>query len=109
MSLIVQKYGGSSVANLERIESVAKKIIASKEQGHQVVVVLSAMQGETDRLINLAHKITEHPKPREYDALVSVGEQISTTLMGIVLEAKGYRALSYTGAQAGIITNNVHG
>ena len=78
MPLIVQKYGGSSVGNLERIELIADKIIASKKQGNQVVVVLSAMQGETDRLIGLAHKLAEHPHPREYDALVSIGEQIST-------------------------------
>ena len=109
MPLIVQKYGGSSVANLERIKAVAAKIIASKQQGNQVVVVLSAMHGETDRLINLAHSITQSPKPREYDALVSLGEQISTALMGITLETKGYHARSYTGAQAGIITNNIHG
>lgn len=109
MPLIIQKYGGSSVGTLERIESVAAKIIASKQQGNQVVVVLSAMHGETDRLIGLAHKIAEYPHPREYDALVSIGEQISTALMSIALEAKGYRARSYTGAQAGIITDNVHG
>lgn len=109
MPLIVQKYGGSSVGTLERIESVAKKIIASKEKGHHVVVVLSAMQGETDRLISLAHSITQSPKPREYDALVSLGEQISTALMGINLESKGYHARSYTGTQAGIVTNNIHG
>ena len=106
--LIIQKYGGSSVGSLERIKLVADKIIASKNKGNRIVVVLSAMQGETDRLINLAHSVTTNPKLREYDALVSIGEQISTALMGIILESQGCAARSYTGAQAGIITNKVH-
>lgn len=108
MPLIVQKYGGSSVGSLERISHVAAQIAASKTRGNRVVVVLSAMQGETDRLIGLAETIAEHPCPREYDALVSVGEQISTALMSMALQAMGYQARSYTGAQAGIFTDNTH-
>jgi aspartate kinase len=108
MALIVQKFGGTSVGSLERIQSVADKVIKTRTAGNDVVVVLSAMNGETDRLIQLARAIDEQPNPREYDALVSLGEQITITLMSMALIAKGYAARSYTGAQAGILTNSAH-
>ena len=85
MALIVQKYGGTSVGTVEKIENVADKLIAAREAGHDVVVVVSAMSGETNRLIELAHQITEHPNPREYDVLVSTGEQVTIALLSMAL------------------------
>ncbi|QLH43281.1 MAG: aspartate kinase [Coxiellaceae bacterium] len=108
MALIVQKYGGTSVGSLERIQHVAEKVIKARTEGHDVVVVLSAMSGETDRLIQLALAVDNDPNPREYDALISIGEQVTITLLSIALNAKGYPARSYTGAQAGVITDSVH-
>jgi aspartate kinase len=108
MALLVQKYGGSSVGTLERIKYVAEKIIQAKQQGHQVVVVVSAMQGETDRLIQLCNALTPDPDPREYDALVATGEQVSMSLLAIALNAKQCPARSYTGPQIGIQTDSVH-
>src|SRR5665213_3915797 len=108
MALIVQKYGGSSVGKLDRIHHVAKKIIAAKEKGHQVVVVVSAMYGETDRLLHLATNLTQHPEPRELDILMSTGEQISMALLSMALNASGCPARSFTGLQVGIKTDNVH-
>lgn len=108
MALIVQKFGGTSVGNLERIQYVAEKVIKTRTQGHNVVVVLSAMTGETDRLIQLAQSMAPEPDPREYDALVSIGEQVTIALLSIALNARGYIARSYTGSQAGILTNNSH-
>jgi len=108
MALIVQKYGGSSVGTLERIHHVASKIIKTKQQGHDVVVVVSAMQGETDRLIQLAHALTTEPDPREYDVLVATGEQVSMSLLSMALNSKSYRARSYTSLQAGIHTDDMH-
>ena len=108
MALIVQKYGGSSVGTLERIQHVAAKVIAAKQQGHDVVVVVSAMQGETDRLIQLAQALSTEPDPREYDALVATGEQVSMSLLAIALNAKNYRARSYNSLQIGIQTDNAH-
>jgi aspartate kinase len=108
MALIVQKYGGSSVGTLERIEHVASKIIRTKQQGHDVVVVVSAMYGETDRLIQLAHCLTPEPNQREYDILVATGEQVSMSLLAIALHHRACPARSYTGAQAGILTDNIH-
>lgn len=108
MALIVQKFGGTSVGSIERIRHVADKVLDMRKQGHDVVVVLSAMNGETDRLIQLAHAITEVPNPREYDALISTGEQISTALLSMVLMEKGCPARSFTGAQAGICTDTQH-
>lgn len=108
MSLIVQKFGGTSVGNLERIDLVANKIIQAKKQGHDVVVVSSAMNGETDKLIQLGKAICEHPNPRDYDALVSTGEQVSVALLSIALNNKGFPARSYTGAQVQIRTDSVH-
>lgn len=108
MALIVQKFGGTSVGTLERIQYVAEKIIQARAEGNQVVVVLSAMNGETDRLIELAKSVYPDPNPREYDALVSLGEQMTIALLSMALNAKGCAAKSYTGAQAGITTNSAH-
>ncbi|KAB2932528.1 MAG: aspartate kinase [Candidatus Contendobacter sp.] len=106
MALIVQKYGGTSVGNLERIENVAEKVIGWRERGHQVVVVVSAMSGETDRLIGLAKGITPRPDPRELDVLLATGEQVTIALLCIALEKRGCPARSYTGSQVRILTDN---
>jgi aspartate kinase len=106
MALIVQKYGGTSVGNVERIQNVAEKVIGWRERGHQVVVVVSAMSGETDRLIGLAKGITARPPPRELDVLLSTGEQVTIALLCIALEKHGCPARSYTGGQARILTDN---
>jgi aspartate kinase len=108
MALIVQKFGGSSVGTIERIRLVASRIIAAKQQGHNVVVAVSAMQGETDRLIQLANALTTDPEAREYDVLVSTGEQVSMALLAMALNASGCPARSYTGSQVGIITDHIH-
>lgn len=108
MALIVQKYGGSSVGTIERIQHVATKVMHAKQQGHDVVVVVSAMQGETDRLIKLAQAISNDPPPREYDVLVSTGEQVSMALLAMALNSQNCPARSYTGAQIGIKTDNIH-
>ena len=108
MALIVQKYGGSSVGTLERIQHVASRVIQAKEQGHDVVVVVSAMQGETDRLIQLAQALTDEPDPREYDVLVATGEQVSMSLLAIALNSKNCRARSYNSLQIGIHTDDTH-
>jgi len=108
MALVVQKYGGTSVANLARIENVAMRVIKAKEAGNQVVVVLSAMAGETDRLINLAHQITESPDEREYDALISTGEQVTVSLLAIMLNKMGYPARSFLGFQVKILTDQAY-
>ena len=108
MGLIVQKYGGTSVGNIERIKKVAEKVMATRKLGHQLVVVVSAMGGETDRLIALAKSITPRPKPRELDVLLSTGEQVTIALLSITLEALGCPAQSYTGAQVHIRTDSTH-
>ncbi|MGH8755496.1 MAG: aspartate kinase [Burkholderiales bacterium] len=108
MALIVQKYGGSSVGNIERIKSVAQRVARFKAQGHQIVVVVSAMSGETDRLINLATQIQAHPDPREFDVMVSTGEQVSIALLSMALMDIGLKARSYTGAQVKVLTDNAH-
>lgn len=108
MTLIVQKYGGTSVGSLERIERVAERVCATRASGDSVVVVLSAMAGETDRLLGLARQIDESPDPRELDALLSTGEQVSTALLSMLLQSQGCPARSYTGAQAQIRTDDVH-
>ncbi|MBE2295596.1 MAG: aspartate kinase [Phycisphaerales bacterium] len=109
MALIVQKYGGTSVGNAERIENVADKVIDWHTRGHQIVVVVSAMSGETDRLIGLAKSITPRPTPRELDVLLATGEQVTIALLCIALEKRGRPACSYTGGQARILTDNAHG
>jgi len=106
MSLIVQKYGGTSVGSTERIEAVAERVKRWRDQGHQVVVVVSAMSGETNRLIGLAKAITESPSPRELDVLVSTGEQVTIALLAMSLEKIGIPARSYTGGQVHIRTDS---
>ncbi|MDO8349867.1 MAG: aspartate kinase, partial [Gallionella sp.] len=106
MALIVQKYGGTSVGNTERIKNVAQRVAKFKAKGHQVVVVLSAMSGETNRLIGLAREIQENPDPRELDAIISTGEQVTIGLLAMALKALGLKAKSYTGGQAGILTDS---
>ncbi|MDO9558134.1 MAG: aspartate kinase [Syntrophales bacterium] len=108
MALVVQKYGGTSVDNLAKIENVAMRVIKAKEAGNQVVVVLSAMAGETDRLINLAHQITDSPDEREYDALISTGEQVTVSLLAIMLNKMGYPARSFLGFQVKILTDGAY-
>jgi len=105
MALVIQKYGGTSVANLDKIANVAKKVIRTKEEGNDVVVVLSAMSGETDRLIQLAQKAADEPDPREYDSLVSTGEQVTVTLLAIMLNGMGYPAKSFLGFQVRVLTD----
>jgi len=109
MSLIVQKYGGTSVGTVERIEAVADRVVKSHNCGSQVVVAVSAMSGETNRLIGLANQIDETPNPREMDVLVSTGEQVTIALVCIALQKRGIEARSYTGGQVRILTDNVHG
>ncbi len=108
MGLIVHKYGGTSVADLEKIENVARKVIRTKEAGNEVVVVLSAMAGETDRLIALAQRASEDPDPREYDSLISTGEQVTVTLLAMVLNRLGYRAKSFLGTQVKVHTDQAY-
>ncbi len=108
MALIVQKYGGTSVGNAERIENVARKVKATAEAGNQVVVVVSAMSGETNRLIDLAHQITKSPDLREYDVLVSTGEQVTIALLSMALNKLGCPARSYTGTQVHILTDSAY-
>ena len=108
MALIVQKYGGTSVGTVEKIENVADKLIAARDAGDDVVVVVSAMSGETNRLIDLAHQISAHPNPREYDVLVSTGEQVTIALLSMAINKKGYPAVSYTGSQVHILTDSAH-
>lgn len=109
MALIVQKYGGTSVANPERIRNLASRVGRFKKQGHQVVVVVSAMSGETNRLISLAHEISQNPEPREMDVIVSTGEQVTIGLTCLALQELGFKARSYTGSQVKILTDEAHG
>ncbi len=108
MALVVQKYGGTSVADINKIESVAKRVIKTKEEGNDIVVVVSAMAGETDRLIHLAQKASDDPDEREYDALISIGEQVTVTLLSIIINRMGYRAKSFLGFQVKILTDQVY-
>ena len=109
MSLIVQKYGGTSVANPESLKIVAEKIINAKKEDNQVVVVVSAMGSSTDELISLANELSEEPSPREMDMLLSAGERITMSLLAMHLNSLGYDSFSLTGSQAGIITTSRHG
>ncbi|WP_300427080.1 aspartate kinase [uncultured Thalassolituus sp.] len=106
MALYVQKYGGTSVGTIERIEAVADKLKTFHEQGHQLVVAVSAMSGETNRLISLAKGISDSPSPREMDVLVSTGEQVTIALLAMALDKRGIHARSFTGWQVGIKTDN---
>ncbi len=105
MALVVQKYGGTSVADINKLENVARRVLKSKEAGNDIIVVLSAMAGETDRLIQLAHKAADEPDGREYDALISTGEQLTVTLLSIILNRMGFRAKSLLGYQVKIVTD----
>ena len=106
--LIVQKYGGTSVGTLERIESVAQRVIKTKNEGHNVVVIVSAMSGVTNQLIEQAEFFTKTPEGREMDVLLSSGERVTSALLAIALNAKGYAAIAFSGRGAGIVTDNFH-
>lgn len=108
MGIIVQKYGGSSLADGEKIKNVARRVATRKEQGNEMVVVVSAMGKTTDQLIDLAHEITDSPEDREMDVLMSTGETVSSTLMVMALHSLGHDAISLSGGQAGIRTDKVH-
>ena len=108
MALFVHKYGGTSVGTIERIEGVADKLKKFKDEGHDLVVVVSAMSGETNRLLGLAKEITEQPNPRELDVLVSTGEQVTIALLSMALHKRGIPARSYTGSQVRILTDDSH-
>jgi len=109
MALVVQKYGGTSVGSIEKIRAVAKRVIETREEGNQVVVVLSAMAGQTDGLIQMASEITDNPDGRELDVLLSTGEQVSVALFAMVVKSMGFDACSLLGFQAAIHTNNSFG
>ena len=108
MALYVQKYGGTSVGTTDRIEHVADKVKSFCDNGHDVVVVVSAMSGETNRLLSLASAITDQPNPREMDVLVSTGEQVTIALLSMALQKRGCSARSYTGDQVRIVTDSAH-
>ncbi len=108
MALIVQKYGGTSVGTVERIHRVAERVERAQKDGHQVVVVLSAMSGETDRLLKLAHEVTGVPDERELDMLLSTGERVTIALLAMELRGRGVNARSFTGRQVGIHTDSAH-
>ncbi|HJU06304.1 MAG TPA: aspartate kinase [Nitrospiraceae bacterium] len=108
MSLIVQKYGGTSVGNVERIHRVAERVAKARRDGHDLIVVVSAMSGETDRLVKLAHEVTSSPDEREMDMLLSTGERVTIALLAMDLRGRGVNARSFTGRQVGIITDGTH-
>jgi aspartate kinase len=109
MSLVVQKFGGTSVRDADRISTVARRVVTTREQGHNVVVVVSAMGDTTDELIALAKKISRNPPGRELDMLLTAGERISMALLAMAIHSLGHEAVSFTGSQAGIITSSDHG
>ena len=108
MSLIVQKYGGTSVGDIERIKLVAERIVQAKSEGHDLVVVVSAMAGETDRLLGLAAQVSDVPDERELDVIIATGEQISIGLLALAIQQRGHRARSFTGSQVRIQTDTAH-
>src|SRR3712207_1178992 len=108
MGIIVQKYGGSSVADAEKIRGVAAKIAARRAEGNELVVVVSAMGDTTDELLALARQVTDNPARRELDMLLTAGERISMALLSMALNSLGVPAISFTGSQSGIITNDSH-
>ncbi|PSJ18141.1 aspartate kinase [Nitrosomonas supralitoralis] len=108
MAFFVQKYGGTSVGSTERIKNVARRVAKFHSQGHQIVVVVSAMSGETNRLIALAHEVQENPDPRELDVMISTGEQVSISLLAMALTELDIKAKSYTGSQVKILTDSTH-
>jgi aspartate kinase len=109
MALLVHKYGGTSVATIERIQHVAEKICTTRRSGYDLIVVVSAMAGETNRLLALAHQITETPDEREKDVLLASGEQVSIALLTLALKALGQTARSFLGHQVRIATDNAFG
>ncbi|ALM28401.1 aspartate kinase [Bacillus altitudinis] len=109
MGLIVQKFGGTSVGSTEKIRNAAERVIAEREAGNDVVVVVSAMGKSTDVLVDLAKELTDEPSKREMDMLLTTGEQVTISLLAMALQAKGYDAISFTGWQAGMKTEKVHG
>jgi len=108
MTLVVQKYGGTSVANTERINAIADKVLLARQSGDKVAVVVSAMSGETNRLIGLAKEIADQPNPRELDVLLATGEQATSALLSMALQQRGLEARSYTGTQVRILTDAMH-
>ena len=108
MGLIVQKYGGTSMAGAERIRNVARRVVDTQKRGHDVVVVVSAMAGVTDQLVAMANEISPSPDPREYDMLVSTGEQQTIALLAMAIQALGVRSRSFTSAQAKVYTDDDH-
>ncbi len=108
MALTVQKFGGSSVADTEKIKRVAGRVTRTFEEGNSVVVVISALGDTTDKLVKLAHEICEMPPEREMDMLLSTGEQVSVALLSMAIQTLGYEAISFTGAQVGILTDSAH-
>ncbi|HLC21960.1 MAG TPA: aspartate kinase, partial [Candidatus Methylomirabilis sp.] len=108
MSLIVQKYGGTSIGDVERIKRVARRVVQAKSEGHDLVVVVSAMAGETDRLLGLAAQVSDAPDERELDVILATGEQISIGLLSLAIQQRGYKARSFTGSQVRIQTDTAH-
>jgi aspartate kinase len=108
MALVVQKYGGTSVGNVERIRNVARRVAETYDAGNDVIVVVSAMSGETNKLVGLAHEICEFPDSREYDVLVSTGEQVTIALLAMCFKSMGYKAKSYLGSQVPIMTDSAY-
>ncbi len=108
MNVTVQKFGGTSVADTQKIKNVARRVAATREKGENVVVVISALGDTTDRLVRLAYEITDRPREREMDMLLSTGEQISVALLSMAVQELGYDAISFTGAQVGIVTDRAH-
>lgn len=109
MAIVIQKYGGTSVGDVDRIKQVGDRIAATRAAGHQVVAVVSAMGQTTDELVSLAAQVTNSPPPREMDMLLTAGERVSMALLAMALEVRGSPAVSYTGSQAGILTDSSHG
>src|SRR5437016_6708419 len=109
MPTVVQKYGGSSVADSKRILAVADRVLEARRAGNDVVVVVSAMGDTTDELLAMAQDLTPLPNPRELDLLLTAGERIAMSLLAVAINASGFPAASYTGSQAGIITDSAHG
>ncbi|MEE9171661.1 MAG: aspartate kinase [candidate division NC10 bacterium] len=108
MALLVQKFGGTSVGDVGRLQHVARRIVEVKEEGNEIVVVVSAIAGETDRLLQLAYQITETPNARELDVILATGEQVAIGLLSLAIQACGFKARSFTGTQVRILTDNVH-
>ncbi|MDN5727418.1 MAG: aspartate kinase, partial [Propionibacteriales bacterium] len=109
MGRVVQKYGGSSVADADSIKRVARRVVATREEGHEVVVVISAMGDTTDELLDLATEVSPSPPPRELDMLLTAGERMSAALLAMAIHDLGSQARSFTGSQAGVITTGTHG